>query len=225
MPSKLRGFSHPDVCWESCTMSCRQSRRLLENMEDNFLTQKGSDTAPLVGICHPAKLNSPQGSSGFDEVLFGYTQEFTQLKQNQQILQVIETYSTHTDNLTTDFLGPNHIPGEGRQSKPGFILSLNLKIRSTFILQTAAEGNPVGAGENIIFGLFFFLTAATQDNHTRKSRIPAPHSPPVPAADLVPAATVNGLATAGRDLVWWHRANSSAAFDLFWTPIILHISF
>ncbi|XP_064268378.1 uncharacterized protein LOC135296223 isoform X7 [Passer domesticus] len=117
MPSKLRGFSHPDVCWESCTMSCRQSRRLLENMEDNFLTQKGSDTAPLVGICHPAKLNSPQGSSGFDEVLFGYTQEFTQLKQNQQILQVIETYSTHTDNLTTDFLGPNHIPGEGRQSK------------------------------------------------------------------------------------------------------------
>ncbi|XP_064268375.1 uncharacterized protein LOC135296223 isoform X5 [Passer domesticus] len=202
MPSKLRGFSHPDVCWESCTMSCRQSRRLLENMEDNFLTQKGSDTAPLVGICHPAKLNSPQGSSGFDEVLFGYTQEFTQLKQNQQILQVIETYSTHTDNLTTDFLGPNHIPGEGRQSKPGFILSLNLKIRSTFILQTA-----------------------TQDNHTRKSRIPAPHSPPVPAADLVPAATVNGLATAGRDLVWWHRANSSAAFDLFWTPIILHISF
>ncbi|XP_064268379.1 uncharacterized protein LOC135296223 isoform X8 [Passer domesticus] len=138
MPSKLRGFSHPDVCWESCTMSCRQSRRLLENMEDNFLTQKGSDTAPLVGICHPAKLNSPQGSSGFDEVLFGYTQEFTQLKQNQQILQVIETYSTHTDNLTTDFLelpvlcttlpqfhlsdGPNHIPGEGRQTWLHFVL-------------------------------------------------------------------------------------------------------
>ncbi|KAF4803712.1 hypothetical protein TURU_013810 [Turdus rufiventris] len=32
----LRDFNYPDICWESSTVSCRQSRRLLECMEDNF---------------------------------------------------------------------------------------------------------------------------------------------------------------------------------------------
>ncbi|KAK4831065.1 hypothetical protein QYF61_015122 [Mycteria americana] len=35
----LRDFNHPDICWKSSTASCRQSRRLLECIEDNFLTQ------------------------------------------------------------------------------------------------------------------------------------------------------------------------------------------
>lgn len=34
----LEDFNCPDVCWESSTVSCRQSRRLQECMEDNFLT-------------------------------------------------------------------------------------------------------------------------------------------------------------------------------------------
>ncbi|RMC20286.1 hypothetical protein DUI87_01133 [Hirundo rustica rustica] len=35
----LRDFNHPNVSWESSTRSCRQSRRLLECMDDNFLNQ------------------------------------------------------------------------------------------------------------------------------------------------------------------------------------------
>jgi len=35
----LRDFNHPNICWKSCTASCRQSRRLLEYIVDNFLSQ------------------------------------------------------------------------------------------------------------------------------------------------------------------------------------------
>ena len=35
----LGDFNHPDICWKSSMASCRQSRRLLECFEDNFLSQ------------------------------------------------------------------------------------------------------------------------------------------------------------------------------------------
>ena len=35
----LGDFNHPNICWKSSTVSCRQSRRLLECIEDNFLSQ------------------------------------------------------------------------------------------------------------------------------------------------------------------------------------------
>lgn len=35
----LGDFSYPNMCWKRSTVSCRQSRALLEFMEDNFLTQ------------------------------------------------------------------------------------------------------------------------------------------------------------------------------------------
>jgi len=35
----LGDFNHPDVCRKSSTVSCRQSRRFLECIEDNFLSQ------------------------------------------------------------------------------------------------------------------------------------------------------------------------------------------
>ncbi|KAK4830650.1 LOW QUALITY PROTEIN: hypothetical protein QYF61_012493 [Mycteria americana] len=35
----LGKFSHPDICWKSSTASCKQSRRLLECIEDSFLSQ------------------------------------------------------------------------------------------------------------------------------------------------------------------------------------------
>ncbi|KAK4821784.1 hypothetical protein QYF61_002200 [Mycteria americana] len=35
----LEDFNHPNICWKSSIASCRQSRRLLECIEDNFLTQ------------------------------------------------------------------------------------------------------------------------------------------------------------------------------------------
>jgi len=31
--------NHTDVCWESNMVGCKQSRRVLECMEDNFLVQ------------------------------------------------------------------------------------------------------------------------------------------------------------------------------------------
>ncbi|KAK4831258.1 hypothetical protein QYF61_016728 [Mycteria americana] len=35
----LEDFNHLDICWKSGTASCKQSRRLLEYIEDNFLIQ------------------------------------------------------------------------------------------------------------------------------------------------------------------------------------------
>ena len=35
----LRDFNHPNICWKSSTASCRQSRRLLECIEDKLLSQ------------------------------------------------------------------------------------------------------------------------------------------------------------------------------------------
>jgi len=35
----LGDFNHPDICWKSSTVSCRQSGKLLECIEDNFLSQ------------------------------------------------------------------------------------------------------------------------------------------------------------------------------------------
>ncbi|GAB0201705.1 hypothetical protein GRJ2_002636100 [Grus japonensis] len=35
----LGDFNRSDICWKSTTASCRQSRRLLECIEDNFLSQ------------------------------------------------------------------------------------------------------------------------------------------------------------------------------------------
>lgn len=41
----LGDFNCPDICWESSTVSCRQSRRLPECMEDNLLTQVNNSPA------------------------------------------------------------------------------------------------------------------------------------------------------------------------------------
>lgn len=35
----LGGFNHPDTYWKSNTANCKQSRRLLECIEDSFLTE------------------------------------------------------------------------------------------------------------------------------------------------------------------------------------------
>ncbi|PKU46875.1 nedd4-binding protein 2-like 2 [Limosa lapponica baueri] len=35
----LGDFNHPDICWRNSTANCRQSRRLLEFIKDNFLSQ------------------------------------------------------------------------------------------------------------------------------------------------------------------------------------------
>jgi len=53
-------FNHLDVCWKSSMASCRQSRKLLECIEDNFLSQviygptKGSEVLDLFS---PVQVN------------------------------------------------------------------------------------------------------------------------------------------------------------------------
>lgn len=32
-------FNHPNTCWKSSMVSCRQSRRVLKSIENNFLSQ------------------------------------------------------------------------------------------------------------------------------------------------------------------------------------------
>ncbi|PKU40515.1 rna-directed dna polymerase from mobile element jockey-like [Limosa lapponica baueri] len=51
----LRDFNHPNICWKSSMVSCRQSRRLLECIEDNFLSQFAEDTK-LIGV-----VDTPEG--------------------------------------------------------------------------------------------------------------------------------------------------------------------
>jgi len=46
----LGDFSLLDICWGSSTASCRQSRRLLEYIEDNFLSQEIDSTTREVAI-------------------------------------------------------------------------------------------------------------------------------------------------------------------------------
>ena len=35
----LKDFNHPHICWENNMASCKQPRRLLESINDNFLVQ------------------------------------------------------------------------------------------------------------------------------------------------------------------------------------------
>jgi len=35
----VRDFNHPDICWRDNTAGHRKSRRFLERIDDNFLTQ------------------------------------------------------------------------------------------------------------------------------------------------------------------------------------------
>ncbi|GAB0209484.1 hypothetical protein GRJ2_003414100 [Grus japonensis] len=54
----LGSFNHPDISWKSSMASCRQSRRLLECIKDNFLTQvidsptRGDAILDLLGHQH-----------------------------------------------------------------------------------------------------------------------------------------------------------------------------
>lgn len=35
----MGNFNHPNGCWEINTVNCKQSKRILESIEDNFLVQ------------------------------------------------------------------------------------------------------------------------------------------------------------------------------------------
>lgn len=39
MQALVGNFNHSDICWKSSTVNCKQSRKVLECTEDNFLVQ------------------------------------------------------------------------------------------------------------------------------------------------------------------------------------------
>ncbi|KAJ7406970.1 hypothetical protein BTVI_64312 [Pitangus sulphuratus] len=89
----LRDFNHPYICWESSMVSCRQSRRLMEHMENNFLSQvidsptRGDamviNTTELVGSI---KIGSSLGYSGPALVEFAVLRDMGQLKNKVRTL-------------------------------------------------------------------------------------------------------------------------------------------
>jgi len=48
----LVDFNHLEICWKSSTVSYRQSRRVLECVEDNFSSQRACDTGPYGHQCN-----------------------------------------------------------------------------------------------------------------------------------------------------------------------------
>jgi len=54
----LGDFNHPDSCWKSSTASCRQSRRLQECIDDNFLSQVMDSPTTGDAILNPLVTNA-----------------------------------------------------------------------------------------------------------------------------------------------------------------------
>jgi len=56
----LGDFNYPNICWKSNTASCRQSSRLLECIEDNFLSQVISTPTRGDAILHLVVTNASE---------------------------------------------------------------------------------------------------------------------------------------------------------------------
>ena len=53
----LGNFNHPDICQKSSTVSCRQSRRQMEFIKDNFLSQLMNWGMKYWTSCSPTPVN------------------------------------------------------------------------------------------------------------------------------------------------------------------------
>ena len=93
----LGDFNHPDICWKSSTASCRQCRRLLECIEDNFLSQVidspttgdaildllVTNTSELIG---DVKIGGSLGCSDYVLVEFAVLRDMGQAKSKVRTL-------------------------------------------------------------------------------------------------------------------------------------------
>ncbi|KAK4816568.1 hypothetical protein QYF61_017958 [Mycteria americana] len=100
----LGDFSHPNICWKSSTASCRQSRRLLECIEDNFLSQvidtptRGDAILDLMAtnaseLISDIKIGGSLGCS--DHTLV----EFTSLRDMGQASTIVRTLNFRKANF------------------------------------------------------------------------------------------------------------------------------
>jgi len=87
----LEDFNHPYICWKSSTASCRQSRRLLECTEDNFLSQvidsptRGDTTVDLLlttinELIGDIRIGGCLGCSNYIMVEFMFWKDMRQVK-------------------------------------------------------------------------------------------------------------------------------------------------
>ncbi|KAK4830768.1 hypothetical protein QYF61_013257 [Mycteria americana] len=93
----LEDFNHPDICWKSSMASCRQSRRLLECTEDNFLSQvidsptSGDAILELMvtntsGLISDVKIRGSLGCSDHALVEFVVLRDMGQVKSKVRTL-------------------------------------------------------------------------------------------------------------------------------------------
>ncbi|KAM6103455.1 uncharacterized protein LJ206_014212 [Theristicus caerulescens] len=100
----LGDFNHPDICWESNTAGGRQSRRLLECMEDNFLSQVTD--SPTIGdaildlvvtnvseLIGDVRIGGSLGYSDHTPV------EFTVLRDKGQVKSIVRTLNFRKANF------------------------------------------------------------------------------------------------------------------------------
>ena len=124
----LGHFNHPNICWKGSTASCSQSRRFLECIEDNFLSQviatstRGdaildrmvTKASELIG---DVKIGGSLGCS--DPVLV----EFTPLRDTGKVTSIVRTLNFRKANfqLFKELVGSPGKPssGTGEQNRAG----------------------------------------------------------------------------------------------------------
>ncbi|GAB0203805.1 hypothetical protein GRJ2_002846100 [Grus japonensis] len=86
----LGHFNHPDICSRSSTASCRQSRRILECIEDNFLSQVIDRMDLLVTnaskLVRDVKIGGSLGCSDHALVEFAVLRDMGQVKSKVRTL-------------------------------------------------------------------------------------------------------------------------------------------
>jgi len=100
----LGHFNHPNICWKGSTASCSQSRRFLECIEDNFLSQVIATSArgdaildrmvtKASELISDVKIGGSLGCS--DPVLV----EFTPLRDTGKVTSIVRTLNFRKANF------------------------------------------------------------------------------------------------------------------------------
>jgi len=136
----LGEFNHPDICWKSSTVSRRQSRRLLECIEENFLSQvigtptRGDAILGLM-VTDASELIGDVKTGGSLDCSDHALVEFTALRDIRKARSVVTTLNFRKANfqLFKESAGPpwKWFSGTGEQNRAGRSLrTLSMECRS-----------------------------------------------------------------------------------------------
>ncbi|PKU29020.1 nedd4-binding protein 2-like 2 [Limosa lapponica baueri] len=96
----LGDFNHPEICWKSNTVRCRQSRRFLECLDDNFQRQeidsptRGDAILDLI-VTNASELIRDVKIGGNDHALL----KFTVLRDTCQTRSIVRTLNFRKASL------------------------------------------------------------------------------------------------------------------------------